>query len=213
MKRVVSPSLMWMALIGLLITTVAYPQTSRDHEKIMVLPFKPGSEKILAAISDETAFMIQRKMDVAGFIVDRRSDSFEGSFPGQSGMDFDRIYREALSAISPESGLIPPKWLIGGEVPEIRVDSSKPVLGQKFIGYRRFPVALRIRVVLYHVPAGKLVYNTDRTCEKYIPRFSFLGLHRNPFPSTPRTIDGLIHDTLVLISRELIDALRKFEGA
>jgi hypothetical protein len=181
----------------------------KTKQSVTVLPFKPGSNDVLKPIANEITWMLSKKLEVSGMKVSTHvPDNTETS--QITNENLTGIYQDALAGkgTNPEKGRS--IWLVGGEVPGIRIDLTQKVKGPRFIGYRRYPVQLQIQSVLYHIPTKTLVYQSDKSAEKFTPRFSFLGFHGKPFPDSPRTIDALIHETIVSISKEISTAIETY---
>jgi hypothetical protein len=94
-------------------------------------------------------------------------------------------------------------WIVTGKIINVYMDPGVKKTGAKVIGFRRFPITSEISAACYSMRKNEVIYEKTEKNTEFIPRFSFLGFHGNPFPESPRTIDSVVHAAVVKLAREI----------
>ncbi len=192
--------------------------------KLLLVPVTTQKTE-LQDVADEASLIFKRKLDLGDCtVIGMRSEAEteEQETPTTSDTNNDNgsseskekdkskeipVYSpEDINTRAREEGCL---WIVRGSVRSVGIDTGKKILGPAWIGYRRIPVTGVIHAQLIHVPSGRIIFDETESGTTRVPRFSFLGIHGDPLPKTPRSIDAVIHDAVIKLARGIILKIRE----
>ncbi len=191
-------------IIAVMILCLLAPIACSAADAIRILPFSYGPSRHLPEIAREAAWLFQRKFEIG------RIKSTLSAGSDSSDMTSSALPPQLnLSSLGDLKGV---NLLLAGSVTELGVDHKEGIRGARVLGVCEIPVVVTIRVGLYDAGTGNLITLHERTAKQFVPRVKVFGLHRHPYPTTPRSIDGLIHDGIVEITREIVNSRAPADG-
>ncbi|GEM_PF-4424526 len=185
-------------IIATTILCLLIPFVCSAADVVRILPFTYDTSRYLPDMAREAVWLFQKKLEIGRI----KSILSTGSVPTDTPMT------PLPTKLNPASlgDLSGVNLIMAGSLTDLEIDRKAGIRGARVLGVCEIPVVVTIHVGLYDAGTGSLVSMHERTAKQFVPRIKVLGLHRHPYPTTPRSIDGLMHDVIVEITREIVNS-------
>lgn len=183
----------------ILISGLSHRSSALAADSVIIVPFSHDSRKYIPPIAQQVSWLLQKKLETGRV----KSQLFTGTIPAElSGALLpEQLTSTDLTALGASADKMA---IILGRVTDLAVDRTASPKGARFFGVAEIPICVTLRTAAYDAITGQRTRNLERIATHYSPRVNVFGIHRHPFPVTPRSIDGLIHNDVVQIVREMI---------
>jgi len=184
---------------GIKVNSQEFPGTKKESkDTVLILPFEWGDSSTTKAISIRAAWLLQRKL---------RAGRYE--LPEVK----NRVFKE--TAVTWENRgklheyfkLQKTKWLISGKIENTEVDPDGKWEGPKILGVAGIPLTGSMEIKIYNCRDGEDFWSARKKISGIVHRLRVFGINSSPVPTTPRAIDALIHNSIMELSKEMINKM------
>ncbi|MBN1296955.1 hypothetical protein JXA80_09250 [bacterium] len=174
-------------------------QTADRNPMVLIVPFGSDGDNGAPALAARAAWMIRKKLRIGDIDIPEIGERTSENLPvtWENRMLLGRYFETEMIA-----------WLIDGRVESVCRDEAALREGPRVFGIAREPIRADIRVRIHDCRTRTDLTLDPLVLRHSVPRLRVFGIHRKPFPVTPRAMDAVLHDGILTLTRQIIDVIQ-----